>query len=204
MIDSNALADILLPGPVEPGQSWRWATVTQVSPLRVRLDGDTTALDLTPDSLLVLPPVVGQRVHVHMVDRSLVVVGAPASSTGAWATYTPTITGLTLGNGTVDAQYAQIGRTVHVGVTITLGSASTMGSLAVSLPVSSAAQAVAPANLYRNGFGLYAGIIRITSLMSVFFINPSTGVQQALSPTVPWTWGAGDYVVLSATYQSAT
>lgn len=42
---------LLIPRAVlEPDVS-RWATVTQVSPLRIRLDGEPTALPITPDTL---------------------------------------------------------------------------------------------------------------------------------------------------------
>lgn len=65
------LAEYLLPKPPERPDSWRWATVTAVSPLRVRLDGDTTALDLTPDALG--PVRVGDRVWCQITGRRVVV-----------------------------------------------------------------------------------------------------------------------------------
>lgn len=72
MIRSGDL-DLLLPDPPPAGDSWRWGTVTATSPLRVRLDGDGAALDVTPDSLVpisatggrVLCQILGRRVIVH-------------------------------------------------------------------------------------------------------------------------------------------
>jgi hypothetical protein len=42
---------LLVPRSVAEPDVGRWATVTNVSPLRIRLDGETVALPLTPDTL---------------------------------------------------------------------------------------------------------------------------------------------------------
>ena len=65
--------DVLLPGPTAAGGSWRWATVTQVSPLRVRLDGDTDPLPVTPDTLTAVT--VADRVWCQLTGRRVVVHG---------------------------------------------------------------------------------------------------------------------------------
>lgn len=98
------LADYLLPQPPEDRGSWRWATVTAVSPLRVRLDGDSTALDLTPDALgpvrvddRVWCQIVGRRVVVHPVSRGplamaagTVLIAAQTITAGTYASTTIT------------------------------------------------------------------------------------------------------------------
>lgn len=67
--------DFLLPDPDgDRADSWRWATVTQASPLRVRLDGDTTALPVTPDAL-VGGASVGRRVWVQIAGRRVIIHG---------------------------------------------------------------------------------------------------------------------------------
>lgn len=61
---------------------WSWATVTDDSPLRVQLDGESAALDVTPDTL-VASLAVDDRVWVQLVTnanparrhRRLVVIG---------------------------------------------------------------------------------------------------------------------------------
>lgn len=42
--------DLLLPRDRD-SDSWTWATVTQASPLRIKLDGEASALAITPDTL---------------------------------------------------------------------------------------------------------------------------------------------------------
>ena len=61
---------------------WSWATVTDDSPLRIKLDGESTALDVTPDTL-VASLAVSDRVWVQLVTnanptrryRRLVIIG---------------------------------------------------------------------------------------------------------------------------------
>lgn len=43
--------DLLLPDEGMP-DAHRWATVTDDSPLRIKLDGDSVALPVTPDTLV--------------------------------------------------------------------------------------------------------------------------------------------------------
>jgi len=69
----------------DTGDRWRWATVTQASPLRVRLDGDDAALLVTPDTIGAAP-VVGQRVWCQIVGRR-VVVHTSAAATSVMRTY---------------------------------------------------------------------------------------------------------------------
>ena len=54
-----------------------WATVTAAGPLRVRLDGRTAPLDITPDTLAA-GLAVGDRVLVLIQGHSLVVLGKAA------------------------------------------------------------------------------------------------------------------------------
>ena len=54
--------------------TWTWATVTQASPLRIKVDGDTTALDATTDNL-VGSLAVDDRVRVHLHSDGIIVAG---------------------------------------------------------------------------------------------------------------------------------
>lgn len=75
---------IVLTGPVEtaPGaapedNSYRWAAVTALSPLRVKLDGENLALPITPESLVPARTLrVGTRVWVQLYGRRVVILGA--------------------------------------------------------------------------------------------------------------------------------
>lgn len=56
--------------------SSRWATVTQASPLRITLDGDTSALADSPFCLIPKPK-VGDRVSVIVANRRATIIGVP-------------------------------------------------------------------------------------------------------------------------------
>ena len=73
-----SLLDGLIPTPdPEPLIKPRWGTVTQASPLRVQLDGDTAALPITPTTV-VSGLVVGSRVWCVLTGKQLVIVGSVA------------------------------------------------------------------------------------------------------------------------------
>lgn len=69
--------DLLVPQqqPAKNGDTWVWATVTQVSPLRIRLDGDAAALPVTPENLA-YGLSVNQRVWVQLSGHRIIVHGA--------------------------------------------------------------------------------------------------------------------------------
>jgi hypothetical protein len=56
--------------------SFRWATITDDSPLRIMLDGDVAELPFAPESLIdPLSIVVGDRVRVEISDRRVIIHG---------------------------------------------------------------------------------------------------------------------------------
>lgn len=60
-----------------PEDSYRWAAVTQLDPLRVQLDGENLELPITPDSLVnPLTLRVGTRVWAQLHGRRVVILGA--------------------------------------------------------------------------------------------------------------------------------
>jgi hypothetical protein len=66
--------DLLIPNQDKSGDTWLWATVTQVSPLRVRLDGDEVELPITPENLSP-DPELGERVWVQLSGHRVIVHG---------------------------------------------------------------------------------------------------------------------------------
>ena len=88
--------------------SFKWATVTGVSPLAIRLDGDTSALALIPDSLVDPASLtVGDRVRVELSLRKVVVHGKFLGSTGPDTGDVPIVlnTGWTAVSGTPTPTY---------------------------------------------------------------------------------------------------
>ena len=61
--------------------TWTWATVTQATPLRIKVDGDTAALDATTGDL-VGSLAVDDRVRVHLHADGIIVTGLQGGAGG--------------------------------------------------------------------------------------------------------------------------
>ena len=135
----------------------------------------------------------------------------------AWQTYTPTLSGGTTpawsnGNGTYDAKYCQIGKTVHVSINFTLGSTSTKGNssptftLPSGLPARALNTAIFPVKFTRSAtyYG-FAIIDSSTSSVRVYVWNAASTYLNAdlVTSTVPGTWATGDNITFEITYETA-
>jgi len=71
-----------IPTVQEPSSTFRWATITDLSPLRVRLDGESVELPITPECL-VHPSVLteGARVWVQLFGSRLLIHGVHQGGT---------------------------------------------------------------------------------------------------------------------------
>ena len=124
----------------------------------------------------------------------------------AWQSWTPTLGGITIGNGTVVAKYCVIGKTLLFHVHIILGSTSVItGRITVSLPV-------APTNGYvccngyiddygANNYGLIPKAVGSTIYCDVAKSNNTYVDIAYISSTVPMTWVTNDGIFIDGFYQ---
>lgn len=131
----------------------------------------------------------------------------------AWTAFTPILQNVTIGNGTLSAAYAKIGKTVYVYGEFTLGSTSAItGFIGATHPIT--AQIAYPFTplgraLFRDaGTALYFGdVIGSSNTTNIeIFPNNTSGTYAsytAAGSTVPFTWTTGDYFSYSYTYQAA-
>jgi len=133
---------------------------------------------------------------------------------GAWTSYTPTWTNLTVGNATQDSRYIDAGRLVIVNLKITLGSTSTVGTIP---------EFSLPNNLdgsYTTGDSI--GILQLqdVSAGAVFWakalprtaltgarpfsdlVSASQVVPGVVTATAPFTWATGDIISGTLIYES--
>lgn len=129
---------------------------------------------------------------------------------GAWTTWTPTITNLTIGNGTITARYARVGNTVNFSLKVLFGSTTSIsGSPFFTLPLNAASVASYFVDFVDAGVSNYYGTAGIYSFdFSQCFMNAintsgTYAANAAMSATVPFTWGNGDYFHVSGTYETA-
>jgi len=131
---------------------------------------------------------------------------------GAWQSYTTTFTGVTTTSGTQSFAFCQIGKTVHVRGSFTLGASSAItGSITFTVPVTAAVSATASvvgnALFVDTGTAAYAGLVRSTSA-SAFTLNAMNAAgtyttSVATSNSIPHSWGNTDTFSLTATYEAA-
>jgi hypothetical protein len=128
-----------------------------------------------------------------------------------WQTWSPTIGNFTIGNGTANYRYSQIGKTVTVDFNIVIGSTTSVsGNPNFSLPVEAKYDRAAFTGAYTDaGAGFFAGIALLEqgaySFISLKAINAS-GTYANFSDVgsaVPFTWTTSDEINFQFTYEAA-
>ena len=142
--------------------------------------------------------------------------GPAVSDSNSWSTYSviwssTSGTQPSIGNGTLNGRYKQIGKTVFVSINLTSGSSTTFGSAGYwqfSLPVSSYLPESTNLNslIYDNSLsnwysgnssGLYTGL---TDSLSVLYTSGST--LSVISFNTPFTWSISDRLSIGGSYES--
>ena len=133
---------------------------------------------------------------------------------GAWKDYTPSFTGFTIGNGTINsAKYSQIGKTVHVRIKVKLGSTSSMaGPLDISFPVAPSSSYVAAdvldgsVQIFDTGTARFmANVLFISANVFRLGWNAASGTYVTygdVSSTAPMTWTTSDEFHVALTYEA--
>ena len=141
-----------------------------------------------------------------------VLTAAELNGIGEVLTYTPTTGNLTLGNGTLSANYVRVQKLVYVQITLTFGSTSSLsGSPSFTLPVTAALSrtgAAGTTTALDAGVGWYVGGIEINATAAFPWIAVASGTYlttptRNISATVPMTWANGDNLVMNFVYEAA-
>lgn len=139
---------------------------------------------------------------------------AGTGTSWAWQSWTPTYTVLTVGNGTHNSKYIQIGKTVIARLAFTLGSTSAMGAgvPTFTLPVTSASYttsqpAIGFGNAVKNVTSEYPCLMELPSITtgSILLQNAAGTyvVAAAFSSIAPFTWAANDSISAVLVYEAA-
>lgn len=126
---------------------------------------------------------------------------------GAWTSFTPSWTNLTVGNATNTGAYAVVGKTCFFRCKITLGSTSSVGSNpTLTLPVTGkVGDESGLFNINLNGAYFAQGYMSSTTVLQMRLLNSAgTYATWALvTSTAPVTWAATNYIVVSGAYEIA-
>jgi hypothetical protein len=130
---------------------------------------------------------------------------------GAWTTWTPSYTDMTVGNATVTARYSQIGKVVFFDFKIIWGSTTSItgGNPTFTLPKAS----VSPVfffdgNILDANVTNYSGagqVVGGSSLvyMKVYNVSATYPIPGAIGSTTPMTWVSTDEYQLHGSYEVA-
>lgn len=121
-MSTSPFLEATIPAPAPADARYIWAKVTQVSPLRIQVDGDRTPLGITPDDLSGGYRPVNQRVYCQILNRRLVVLGPTVDLTppGVVHEYAGTV----LPPGYLWADGSAVSRVTHARLYAALGGAS--------------------------------------------------------------------------------
>lgn len=144
-------------------------------------------------------------------------VSAIATSSGAWGSWTPTWTNLSVGTSpTTDYKYIQIGKTVHYRIQLKMGTSPSVTNNPIFtlpvppnvsvttylIPIGTAAFSVG------TGGSVYLGYVLINeptnSNVILYALHTTDPVSAgSMSSTLPFTWTAGSIIVITGTYEAA-
>lgn len=151
-------------------------------------------------------PYEGQVIYETDTDKLLVYTGAAwveMAPAGAWSTYTPANTNITVGNGVQSASFTRLGRLIHARYKLTWGSTTAFGgAVQVGLPAAEVGGLTVVGNAWMldSGTGEFIGIARVSAASAVFVI---TSAGSTVNATTPHTWATNDILALNMTYESA-
>jgi len=130
---------------------------------------------------------------------------------GAWQSFTPTWTNITVGNGTQEGTWRRVGDTIEVAATINFGTTTSVGgNIAPVLPSSLTRVAPSSLNLVIGSFLAYDA--DVTTFFTGVIQNQTSGIllvaddvtsAAAVNATVPFTWSAAGVDSLRIEYSVA-
>jgi len=128
------------------------------------------------------------------------------NSYSAWTAYTPSLTNLVLGSGSVDFAYSRVGNRINLRGKFTFGSTSSIsGAATFSLPVTANGNSYGMCVLRANNTD-YEGVAiggSANVVCSAFNTAGTYSLRSNTSATIPNTWSSGDTISFSLTFEAA-
>ena len=168
-------------------------------------DGDSIdAADVTTDLNGLISEFNGNIDNTNIKASAAIAFSKLAAD--AWTAYTPTLVGITLGNGSLSGKYIKIGRKVELCINFTAGSTTTFGGavFTFSLPFTASdtkEKGIAQVLDASPGSFYCAVAHKGTTTTVEVYTNQSL---QACDADYPFTWTTNDSIALNLTYESAS
>jgi len=130
-----------------------------------------------------------------------------ATDFGTWRTYTPSNTGITVGNGTETARYVKNGKTITISYRFTLGSTSAVntGNIEIGLPSTANSFAAGVGYIFDSGVATRQILAAVEPATSKALLRPFkadgtyTTYDNSLRDSM--TFGTSDIINFSVTYE---
>lgn len=150
---------------------------------------------------------VGTNNQILMADST---AGTGLKWAGDWTTFTPTLGGITIGNGSREGRYMQIGKTIIFSMRLVFGSTTTItGTPSMDLPVTAKiTQFFTTGEIEDAGTTRYGimGQVVASSATVYLYVGNVTGTYLAgslISSSIPMTWTTNDVYTIAGTYEVA-
>lgn len=119
----------------------------------------------------------------------------------AWTAYVPTVTGITVGNGTLAAAYIQVGKMVHFRISLQLGSTSAVASSGniFTMPVVS----IAGVNQAAHATCYDSSASSISAAAVGIGLGGVGNMTVGITNTAPFTWATSDQLLIAGVYEAA-
>jgi hypothetical protein len=131
-----------------------------------------------------------------------------ATPTYTWATYTPSNSGVTIGNGTQTARFVKVGKTVFVSYKFVLGSTSSIpGAVSIGLPSTNNSVTTCAAMITDAGSSNFTGLAFGDPGQGSVTVRPNRtdGTYASLNDSLGgmFTWTTNDVLQFFVTYEEA-
>lgn len=125
----------------------------------------------------------------------------------AWTSFTPTFSNITTGNGSASGTYLSIGKTVHLRAILTFGTTTSVtGAIGFSFPVTPKSTSnfiVGSVFMHDVGVQIYYGSLLPNGSVYTWKTDSTYLYYVQANVNVPFTWGSGDELSVTATYEAA-
>lgn len=192
------------------GASNPWCEIATV---RVEANATTIAnAKITDTRVMITVPnnsVPAAALKAGIVDNTKLSI-TPGDLGGDWVAFTPSWTGITLGNATNVGYYTRIGKTIIFRVYLLLGSTSSVTALIKLAPPVTTANYVGGFPIIGGAIawasGIYPLILSWESATSIILLAESSSATYvshvSTSATVPFTFAPGNIITADGTYQA--
>ena len=142
-----------------------------------------------------------------------VLTAAQLNQIGDWETWSPTLTNISIGNGTVTAHYAEVNEVVFFEIFFDVGSTTSFSgtSMQFSIPVTSGSSLTfnpSAGGWCRPQGGTIYQLLTVVFASGVivpyaFQIPATYGQAVAIRGTIPETWNSDGVLYMSGTYRAS-